>query len=233
MSTSGTATTTEPPRLTPRSRRWIAGGLIAGTVLYVLPSAAHGNPPIESAEATLHYVAERSATWRPIHLVNIAAVLLWAVSLAALGDRLQGPARDVARAGRLTAAVATAVFAVYFSLHAMALPVAAARFVGGAADPAALLTQVEAVLLVLGATAFTAQALVGVMIGVHGLALTLDRRLPRWLGVVGLVAGLGWLAGAVIVDFAVIVPFTALTWLWAIVLGIVVWRRGAPAPAAT
>lgn len=53
------------------------------------------------------------------------------------------------------------------------------------------------------------------------------------MGVVGLVAGLGWPAGAVIVDFAVIVPFAALTWLSAIALGVVVWRRGARGPGTT
>lgn len=216
-------TNISPPFTTP-SPRWIATGLIAGTVMYVLPSVLHGNPPVESADLTLRYVAERSSTWRPIHLLNIAAVLMWAVSLAALGSGTTGRAPHVARAANLVFTATAAVFAVYFSIHAMALPVAAERFSTGAVDPARLLDQVEAVLLILGSTAFTAQGLIGASIALYGAVVIVDDRFPRWLGAVGVVAGLGWLAGALAIDFAVIVPFTVLTWVWMVALGVVLWR---------
>jgi hypothetical protein len=213
------------PTAFPRTAgRWIAAGLALGTLLYVVPSALHGNPPVESAEQTLLYVAERPM-WRPVHLVNIAAVLVWAVALTALGARLTGTARDVARAGGVVLTAAAGVFAVYFSIHATALPTAAARFRGGA-DPEQVLLSAEAVLLVLGATAFTAQAALGLSMLVYGLAIAVSREFPRSVGWLGVLGGAGWLTGAVLVDFAVIVPFTVVCWVWTLVLAAVLLRTG-------
>jgi hypothetical protein len=211
-----------PPTASSRAAgRWIAAGLTLGTLLYVVPSVVHGNPPIESAELTLRYVAERPA-WRPVHLVNIAAVLVWAVALTALGARLTGAARHVARAGAVVVTVAAAVFAVYFSLHAMALPTAAARFSGS--DPEQVLVTTEAVMLVLGAIAFTAQAALGLSMLVYGLAIAVSRELPSGVGWLGVLGGAGWLTGAVLIDFAVIVPFTVVCWVWTLVLAGVLLR---------
>jgi hypothetical protein len=221
-----TATPAVSPGLSPSAGRWIATGLAVGTLMYIVPSAVHGNPPVESAELALHYVAERPS-WRLVHLVNVGAVLVWAVALAALVSRLAGAGRDVGRAARLVLTVGAAVFAVYFSIHAMALPVAAQRFVTGAVDPEQVLVQTEAVLLVLGATAFAAQALLGLSVLLHGLTVVTADRFPAWVGWLGVLAGAGWLVGALLVDFAVIVPFTVLAWVWMLVLAGTVLRAAA------
>jgi hypothetical protein len=211
------------PGLSPMARRWIATGLAVGTVLYIVPSALHGNPPIESAELTLRYVAERPS-WRLVHLLNIAAVLIWAVSLGALGSRLTGTAPTIGRAAGIVLTATTAVFAIYFSIHAMALPVAAERFASGTGEPSQILTQTESVLLVLGATAFIAQAMLGLAVLLYGLAVATSDRLPTWLGWLGALGGGGWLAGAVLIDFAVIVPFTVVSWAWMLVLAMALLR---------
>jgi hypothetical protein len=117
------------------------------------------------------------------------------------------------------------VFAVYFSIHAMALPTAAARFLGGA-DPEQVLVDTEAVLLVLGAIAFTAQAALGLSMLLYGLSIAVSRDLPRGVGWLGVLGGAGWLTGAVMIDFAVIVPFTVVCWVWTLVLAGVLLRGG-------
>lgn len=42
---------------------------------------------------------------------------------------------------------------------------------------------------------------------------------------VGALAGAGWTIGALKVAFEIIVPFTALSWIWMITLGAVMWVR--------
>ncbi|MGH3585239.1 MAG: hypothetical protein ACRDQ0_02855 [Pseudonocardia sp.] len=156
--------------------------------------------------------------------MNIAAVLLWTVALTALGSRLTGTAREFARVAGVVLTVAAAVFAVYFRIHAMALPAAAARVVDGTSDPALHLSATEAVLFVLGATAFTAQGMLGLSMLLYGVAVAVSDRLPTALGWLGVLGGAGWLTGALLVDFAVIVPSTVVCWIWTLVLAVVVAR---------
>ncbi|MGW0521098.1 hypothetical protein [Crossiella sp. NPDC003009] len=203
------------------------GGAVAaliGTLGYAGLSALHGNPPIEDPAATLEFVAAR-AWWRAAHYGTIAALLLWLGAFGAV-TRLLAPG-DRGGLGRFALGVATcaaAVFAVYYSLHGFGLPALAQRWT--AAPGPEVLTETRAVLTVLGSTAFTAQALLGLTVLLYGLAMALGRGLPRWLGWAGAVAGLGWLSGALLVDFAVIVPFTVAAWAWMITTGVALWRQG-------
>ncbi|KIA60466.1 DUF4386 family protein [Nocardia vulneris] len=210
--------------------RWAAGVLLVGTLLYILPSALHGNPPIESASATLEYVRARPS-WRLGHLVNIAAVIVWAFGFAALA-RVAGTPVWARQLLGLVFATAAATFAVYFSLHAFGLPTAAEQYFDTGANRAAILERTETILIVLGSIAFTAQALLGAAVLLAGYVLTRSVRLSGWLGWVGVVAGLGWLVGALLVEFAVVVPFTILTWVWTVVVAIGAWRAARPAASA-
>lgn len=119
----------DPHESTARARRWAAAGLILGTLCYIIPTVVHGDPPVDSAEGTLRWVADRPG-WRIMHLVNIGAILLWTVSLGALHP--PSAPRELKRVTRTITTIAAAVYAVYFSLHAMALSVAADRFISGA-----------------------------------------------------------------------------------------------------
>lgn len=198
--------------------------LLLGTALYIVPSVLHGNPPIDSAEQTLRYVADRPS-WRVVHLVNIAAVLCWLVALARLQPLLGAAAQPLARAANHVFTAATAVFAVYYSLHAFGLSTLADRLPDSGEVSTSLLDQTEALLVVLGSVAFTAQAMLGLSILLHGATLVRSITLPNWLGWSGIAFGGGWLTGAVLVNFAVIVPFLALTWLWTIGLAVILLRR--------
>lgn len=203
----------------PRTVAACACVLVLATIGYVVPSALHGNPPVESAAATLDYVAARP-TWRAVHQINIAAVVAWAAILGSL-PRLVAARSAAGRWGGtglpVVWAVAGACFAVYFALHSFALPAAADQLVAGV-DRAAVMERTEAVLLVLGATAFTGQALLGTAVLVTGGWTVVASAVPRWIGWLGVVAGAGWLVGALVVDFAVIVPSTVLAWVWTLAL---------------
>lgn len=83
-----------------------------------------------------------------------------------------------------------------------------------------MVERTEALLLVLGSTAFVAQALLGLAVALTGLLLARAEIGSRVFGVIGVVIGVGWTLGAVMINFAVIVPFTALAWAWLVVLGV-------------
>src|SRR5699024_46209 len=143
--------------------------MLSGVVLYILPSILHGNPPIDDAAATLEYVADASG-WRIAHLVNTLPVVLWVIALSFLRT-LPGPPGPLSRATGSVWAVAAGVFGVYFGIHAIGLSTAADQYLSGAVDRAAVVERTEALLLVLGSTAFVAQALLGLAVGLTGLLL--------------------------------------------------------------
>lgn len=217
-------TSTDTPTRDSAVLRAAAIALCVGTVLYVLPSALHGNPPVDSARETLEYVHQRP-TWRLVHLVNIAAVLVWAAAFAGLVPVAAPTARALGRVRGVVFTAAAAVFAVYFSIHAFGLSTLADQYFEPAADQAAVLERTEAVLVLLGSMAFTAQAMLGASIALTGLVLSRSAVVPTWLGWTGGALGAGWLVGAVAVNFAVIVPFTALTWAWTVILAVLLWRK--------
>lgn len=215
-----------PQSSSPTALRAGAVAAILGTLAYLGMTVLHGDPPIDAPEKILEHVADRP-WWRAAHLGNILAVLLYlgafSTVIQALGER---DARGLGRFAQATMICATAVFAVYFSIHGFGFSTLADRWVDvAAADRAALLTETNAVLTLLGSVAFTAQALLGLAILLYGLTLARSS-FPGWLGWSGAVIGAGWLTGALLIDFAVIVPFTTLAWVWMIVLGGLLWTRG-------
>lgn len=214
-----------PPatRTAPRS----AGVLfLVGVALFVVPSALHGNPPINDAAATLEYVADKSG-WVPAHLVNILAVVLWGMA-AALLRGTPGLPEPLARAVTAVWSVAAGVFGVYFGIHAIGLSTAADQYMAESTDIAAVVERTEALLLVLGSSAFVAQALIGTALALTGLMFVRTHVGSRAFGAGGLVIGLGWTLGAVLMDFSVIVPFMTLAWAWLIVLGVCLCARRLP-----
>ncbi|WP_280358661.1 hypothetical protein [Nocardia otitidiscaviarum] len=205
--------------------------IAVGTVVAIIPPAIHLNPPIEDAAAMLRYVAERPS-WRWVDLLSIGAVLLWAAAFSTLRV-WSGVARTWSLAARTVLTATAAVFAVYYSLRAFGLQVAADRYVGAAEPSAAVLSETESLLMVLGSVAFTAQAMLGISVALYGIAVATTRELPTLLGAMGIVSGAGWFTGALLTDFAVIVPFTVLGWAWTIALATVLAARALrtlPAP---
>lgn len=202
-----------------------------GTILYIGATVLHGDPPIDDPRSILEHVMARP-WWRGAHLVNILAVLLWmttAVLLAA--STTSGAHRGLARVSQALFVATGAVFAVYFGIHAHAFPTLAARL--AETDPAAradVLATSDTVLTVLGSTAFTAQAMLGLSVLLLAAATVSSRRIPPWFGWAGILVGAGWAAGALAVTFTVIVPFTVAGWAWMLGLAVALWRLAAHVP---
>ncbi len=199
---------------------------IVGTLLFAAMSAMHGNPPIDDAAGVLDYVAARP-WWRAAHLANILAVLLWVGALSPLAHQLRHDIeRGLARLARGVLVAASAVFAGYFSLNGFGWAELAHRWSTATVESRAdLLIEMKVALTMVGSVAFTAQALLGLSVALYGLALVSGSSFPRWLGWLGTVAGAGWLIGALLIRFDMIVPCMVLAWTWMVSLGILMWRR--------
>ncbi len=75
--------------------------------------------------------------------------------------------------------------------------------------------------------------LLGLMAAIFGLALVIDRRLPRWAGLLGVAGGIATAASGVVISctgfsraaMAVNMPAVAVLMAWMIALGILGWKR--------
>lgn len=223
----------------PRERTLLRIGAVSalvGTIAYIALTVIHvmhGDPPVLDTAKMLDHVAAHPE-WRPARLANILAVLFWVGAFTALtSSHTRGTAWALGRVAHAVMIGASAVFAVYFSLHGFGLGVLAEDWASaGASERANILVEAEAVLTVLGSTAFTAQALLGLSFLLYGLTTAFSHSYPTWLGWVGAVAGAGWLAGALLVAFDVIIPFMMIACAWMLVMGVLMWRRAKSLPVA-
>lgn len=161
------AQTTLPASATTRQRTAAAVLLLLGVVAYILPTALHGNPPIDDAAATLDYVSSRSL-WTLAHFANVAAILMWASAVALLQVSGALPLGRGAVA-RMSWSIAGGAFAIYFGIHAVGLWSAADQL--GTTPEQMVIQRTEALLLVLGSAAFVSQTLVGASVALLGVAL--------------------------------------------------------------
>lgn len=206
---------------------------ILGTVAYGVFGATHGDLEIPTTEAALRFVAARPA-WRTVHLVGIFAYLLWAGALVMLASSLiRGSAGALARLAQASLLIGTTFVAVDFSLDGIGLEALADAWANASASGQAdLLRADDLFIVVLGATAWSAQLLVGLSFFLYGMAVLRSREYPVWLAWVGVVAGAGWLAvgialfvGAGFVEFDQVFLFQTLAALWMLGMGVLMGRR--------
>ncbi|MED4161444.1 hypothetical protein [Halalkalibacterium halodurans] len=204
--------------INPDERNFVKIGAILGiigTLLYIFASAIHGNPPIEEAETLLPFLAD-STLWREVHLANIAAIFLWLASFIILTSLLSNKIAIIwSKVANSFMIMTCGVFALYFHIHSFALPLLATKWVSADEETyGSIVIETNATLTMLGTTAFISQAMLGLSIILYGIVLLFVPVLKRWLAYLGIIAGLGWLIGAIIIDFSIIVRFTVLAWIW-------------------
>ncbi|PFG39514.1 uncharacterized protein DUF4386 [Georgenia soli] len=202
-----------------------AVSIVVGLVLQFVMGLLHPSraDPNDSAAAFAEYA--RSDAWTAVHMGQFVGTLLIVIGLVAASRHL---ARQVDGAGAaavvagLAAVLVAAVFAVQMAVDGVALKGAVDTWVGAAeADRQAALLAAEAVRWTeKGLSAFF-QLLNGVTLLMVGLAMVLGRLFPRWLGWVGVIAGLGELPGSVVVAYTGFSPTAALVLQPAAVLGAV------------
>ncbi|WP_418607328.1 hypothetical protein [Georgenia sp. SUBG003] len=215
-----------------------AVSIVVGLVLQVVMGLLHPSraDPNDSAAAFAEYA--RSDAWTAVHMGQFIRTLLIVIGLVAVSRHL---ARQVGGAGAaavvagLAAVLVAAVFAVQMAVDGVALKGAVDTWVGAAeADRQAAFLAAEAVRWTeKGLSAFF-QLLNGIALLTLGLAMVLGRLFPRWLGWVGVIAGLGALPGSVVVAYTGFSATAALVLQPAAVLGavfligtaVVMWRKG-------
>jgi len=178
---------------------------VTGVVLEVVGQLLHPSSaqPNDSRAAFREYAA--SATWVPAHLLQWLGVLLVAVALVTVGEVLavrSGRGAGLAVPGMLAAALVAAVFSVQMAVDGVALKMAVDTWAAAPADGSATAFAVADGIrdVEKGLSAFF-HLLNGTALVLLGLAVALGRALPRWLGLVGALAGLGYLAGGVVTAY--------------------------------
>ena len=199
----------EPTEATPSTRtldapllRVGAGLGVLGVVLQVVMDRLHPHhvDPNHSAEVFREYA--HSENWTAIHLGQFLGTLLIVVALVALSralSRQPGVAGALAVVGGVTAVTVGAVFAVQMAVDGVALKAAIDSW-GSATTPGDQSTAfqlAEGVRWLEKGLSGIFQVTNGATLLTLGLSIALGRSYPRWLGWVGLLAGLAFIGGGV------------------------------------
>jgi len=216
--------------------------LVVGSVLVVIFRTLHGDLPADKGgAASLSFVASYPI-YRPVHLGDVLGFLVFASGLFLLSDSLtHRVAWAIGRLGAASVLVGVAVHFTEFSIDGYALTTLAHTW--AAASPAErpnLELGAGVALAILGGPATLSLSVVwGSTLVLYGLAVKQDGY-SIWLGWTGMILGIVlFVMGTTQFLEPNVFPGVLLygggTWaahLWAIVLGIAMWRRAAPVALA-
>lgn len=220
-----------------------AVSLVVGSVLVVVFRTLHGDLPADKgAVAALSYVASYPI-YPLVHLVDVLGFLVFAGGLVALSDSLtQRVAWAIGRLGVASVLVGAAVHVVDFSIDGFGVPMLAnAWAVASPSERPSLELGAQVVLAVIGGPSVIALTFVwGSTLALYGLAVK-QEGYSSYLGWAGMILGAAiFVMGTIFYLKPNIYPGVLLygggTWaahLWAIVLGIAMWRRAVPVAVAT
>jgi Domain of unknown function (DUF4386) len=176
----------------------VVGILVEVAMGFLHPSHAQPN---DSATAFEEY--SHSHGWTYIHIGQFAGTLLVVISLVAIARTLSGQpgtAGAMAVVGAVTAVLIGAVFAVQMAVDGVALKgtVDTWAHASTAADRSAAFLVADGVRWIEKALSSFFHLLNGTTLLALGLSVLFGRMARRWLGWVGVVAGIGFLVGGVI-----------------------------------
>jgi hypothetical protein len=209
---------------------------IVGTILQVIAGSTSGTWPVGQAEAALTFInGERPGwVWPVIYLGFICGALCWVGALVTLAATLtEGVARALSLLAVASIIVGVTLHAVDGALNGVSLGGLAREW---AAAPegeraALLLVQDGNVLLRLLNATWAAVIIFfhGVPFVLAGLAVSLSRRHPAWLGWIGFIGG----AGSVVIgvwmflgaETRLAVPFAVVISAFMLVLGGSMWMQ--------
>jgi hypothetical protein len=222
--------------------RMAAVAIPIGVVVQILMETLHPSnaDPNDSAAAFQEYAA--SNTWTIVHIGQFFAALLVALALVTLAQSLTrqgGVAGALAVIGGVTAILVAAIFAVQMAVDGVALKATIDTWANAtqAGDKASAYQVAEGMrALEKGLSGFF-HLVNGTTLLVLGLAIAFGRSYPRWLGWVGAVSGLGFLAGGIVAAHTGFSPLAGTLLLGPTVLGAIfligaavcMWRRSSTA----
>jgi Domain of unknown function (DUF4386) len=209
----------------------IVGAVLLFFGTYLHPMDADPNVPLA---AFTEYAADQH--WVFSHLTQLLGVILMVAALVLLSWRLaDGPAAEWAALGMAGAVASMAAASALQAVDGVALKAMVDSW-AAAAEPerTALFHATFGVRRIEIGLASMTSVLFGLTFSVYGIALVVDRRFPRWIGVSALASGaLTVIAGVIIAytgfsDLAMLInmPASSLLALWMIVVGVYAWRRG-------
>jgi hypothetical protein len=210
----------------------ISGALCLFVGTWLHPMSADPNVPLAAFTeyATSHY-------WVAIHFTQLLGLILMIGALLLLGRMIAiGSAQPVAAVGIAGAIAGLALGGALQAVDGVALK-AMVNIWATAPEPekrslflaALAIRQIE-----IGLASVTSLVL-GLTVALFGIALLLDQRFPKWLGILALAGGFSTaLAGLVIAQsgfsglaMAINLPSSSLILLWMLGLGVHVWRSPA------
>jgi hypothetical protein len=222
--------------------RMAAVAIPIGVVVQILMETLHPSnaDPNDSAAAFQEYAA--SNTWTIVHIGQFFAALLVALALVTLAQSLTrqgGVAGALAVIGGVTAILVAAIFAVQMAVDGVALKATVDTWADAtqAGDKTSAYQVAEGMrALEKGLSGFF-HLVNGTTLLVLGLAIAFGRSYPRWLGWVGAVSGLGFLAGGIVAAHTGFSPLAGTILLGPTVLGAIfligaavcMWRRSSTA----
>jgi len=218
----------------PRSRLGPSAAIVGAVLLfvgtYLHPMGADPNVPLA---AFTEYAADRH--WVASHLMQLLGIVSMMAALVLLSrSMMDGPAAEWAILGMTGAVASLAVASALQAVDGVALKFMVDGWVAtGEPAKAALFQAVFGVRQIEVGLASITSLLLGLTASTYGVALLIDRRFPRWLGVLAIVGGVPTaIAGVMIartgfsnLAMAINMPSGSLLILWMIVLGVSGWRR--------
>lgn len=212
---------------------------VGGVVLQVAMDRLHPHHVDPNHSAAVFREYAHSEHWTAVHLGQFLGTLLIVVAFVALAralSRQPGVAGALAVVGGVTAVIGGAVFAVQMAVDGVALKAAIDAWVGAVTpgDQASALHVAESVRWTEKGLAGFFQTVNGVTLFSLGLSIALGSIFPRWLGAVGAVAGVAFVAGGVSTAHTgfssasgtFLTPATLLLAVFLMGVFTTMWRRG-------
>jgi hypothetical protein len=161
----------------------------------------HGVDPNDSAAAFREYAT--SDIWTEVHIGQFTGTLFIVLGLIALGRSLarqSGFPGALGTVSTVTAVLIAAVFAVQMAVDGVALKAAIDAWIGAVnpTERAAAFQVAESVRWTEKGLGGFFQIIQGVTLLTLGLSMALGRRYPRWLGWIGVLAGIAIAAGGTV-----------------------------------
>jgi hypothetical protein len=214
-----------------------AAAAIFGAIISVLAGMLFGNLTNEygAAEVLQSLAARPRWYWPVVHLCFIIGAFLWVGAFLAIARSLEdGVSHVLGWLGAGSVMVGAAVHVADSSISGFGLAAVATAWASAPlSEKADLLRFADMLLYILNSTWSSVHSYFhGLPFILTGCAVALNRRYPRWLGLIGAIGGAGSLAGGVLMFFGsnlgrerLFIVFAQLVSLWMVMMGIVMWRQ--------
>jgi hypothetical protein len=211
----------------------IAGAALLAVGTYLHPMSADPNAPLA---AFTEYAADQH--WVASHLMQLSGVALMVAALSLFSRIMATDPADVAASlGKMFAVASLAVASALQAVDGVALR-AMVNAWAAAPEPnkqmlfvaAFAVRQIEIGLASIGSLLF------GVTAALYGVAILIDPRFPKWLGLVAIGGGVPTAISGVVIaytgfsglEMAINMPSSIVILVWMVAMGVYAWRM-APA----